>query len=149
MWIDLCVACCEKARKSELTSYTSDVCSGTCTLALSAATPTTISWAHVLAAFTTLNNLCVQNPIHTAKGGRAYYGQQAVRSWINGKKAKKMIKAKRKGLGRRDSIGNVNGATALPPGVNVTVFRNAGPGKLSCGWVLAEEGKDVGMCDGG
>ena len=116
---------------------------GTCTLGLSSNTSTQITWAHILTAFNTLNNLCVQNPIRAVKGGRAYYGQQAVSSWINGKKVK------RKSLGRRDSVGGVDGETALPPGVNLTVFQNAGPGKLSCGWVLAQEGKNVSMCEGG
>ena len=64
----------------------------------------TIMWAHLIAAFDALNLLCVHNPIKSVKGGRAYFGKQAVSSWINGK-----IK--------KDSVDNsFNGTYALPPG---------------------------------
>ena len=107
---------------------------GTCALGVSSPVATTITWAHLLAAFNTLNTLCVQNPIKAVKGGRAYYGQQAVTSWINGK---------------RDSIGNVNGSEALPQGINATVFRHSPTALLPCEWTLAQEGKNITMCAAG
>ena len=110
---------------------------GTCALGISSPTPTTITWAHILAAFATLNNLCVQNPIKAVKGGRAYYGQQAINSWFNGKRVK------------RDSVGGVNGTEALPPGINATIFRHEATSSLSCEWVLAQEGKNLTSCGAG
>ena len=107
--------------------------SGTCALGISSPIATTISWAHLLTAFETLNNLCVQNPIKNVKGGRAYYGTQSVDSWINGK---------------RDSVGGVNGSEALPSGVNATVWMHSTANNVDvkCEWQLAMEGKDVSNC---
>ena len=107
--------------------------SGTCALGISSPIATTISWAHLLAAFETLNNLCVQNPISSIKGGRAYYGSQSVSSWFNGK---------------RDSVAGVNGSEALPVGVNATVWRHdaGNSATLKCEWELAMEGKKVSEC---
>ena len=110
---------------------------GTCALGISSPVATSITWAHILAAFATLNNLCVQNPIQAVKGGRAYYGQQAITSWINGKRLK------------RDSVGNVNGSDALPPGINATIFRHEPTSSLNCEWVLAQEGKNLTRCETG
>lgn len=109
---------------------------GTCTLAISSPRAITITWAHILAAFSTLNNLCVQNPISAAKGGRAYYGQQTIKSWISGKKQK------------RDSVAGVNGTDALPLGINATIFRHETASSMSCEWVLAQEHKNLTMCEG-
>ena len=109
--------------------------SGTCALGISSRITTSISWAHLLAAFETLNNLCVQNPINEAQGGRAYYGTQMVSSWING---------------RRDSIAGVNGSQALPVEVNTTVWRHdpAKNASLKCEWQQATNGKSVSKCPG-
>lgn len=106
---------------------------GTCTLGISSTVATSITWALLLAAFDTLLNLCVQNPIQSAKGGRAYYGQQAMSSWVNGK---------------RDSVNGVSGSDALPPGINATIFRHNSKSSISCEWRLAQEGKNITMCEG-
>ncbi len=110
--------------------------SGTCAFGVSSPVALSISWAHLLTAFETINTLCVQSPMKTVKGGRAYFGAQSVDSWINGK---------------RDSVGGVNGSEALPPGVNVTVWkhgivRNVDP---VCEWQLAMNGKDIRQCEKG
>ena len=117
-----------------MTSNSHGTYPGTCALGISSAFPTTITWAHLHTAFQTLYNLCVKNPIRNAKGGRAYYGQQAVSSWINGK---------------RDSVGGVNGSEALPPGINATIFRHDSSSNMSCEWKLAQEGKNITMCEAG
>lgn len=108
--------------------------SGTCALGISSPVATTITWAHLLTAFETLNNLCVQNPIKSVKGGRAYYGTQIVNSWISGK---------------RDSVGGINGSEALPLGINATVWRHSNSEKVdvNCEWQLAMEGKDISNCE--
>ena len=80
---------------------------------------------------------CVQSPVSVVKGGRAYYGQQRVSSWINGKARKK-----------RDSI-RVDATEALPRGINATIFRHDAQSNESCEWVLAEEGKNLTGCRGG
>ena len=96
--------------------------------------PTTIMWAHLIAAFETLNMFCVQNPIKSIKGGRAYYGKQTVSSWINGK-------------AKRDATDDaVNATEALPPGINATVFKHNPKSQLACEWTLAEEGKNLSSC---
>ena len=106
---------------------------GSCALGVSSPIATQISWAHLLTAFETLNTLCVQNPIKSVKGGRAFYGTQSVNSWINGK---------------RDSIAGVNGFDALPKGINATVWNHSDKKNvdLKCEWRLATEGKDITYC---
>ncbi len=80
---------------------------------------------------------CVQNPISKIKGGRAYYGQQRMSSWINGKARK------------RDSNSTMVDATeVLPRGINATIFRHDAQSDKSCEWVLAEEGKNLTNCRG-
>lgn len=107
--------------------------SGSCALGISSPVATKITWAHLLAAFETINTLCVQNPLKSVKGGRAYFGTQNVGSWINGK---------------RDSVGGVNGSEALPLGVNATVWKHSTKNvNLYCEWQLAMEGKDVSDCE--
>ncbi len=73
-----------------------------------------------------------ENPIASAKGGRAYYGQQTISSWINGK---------------RDTVGDINGTEALPQGINATMFKHDSRSDMNCEWVLAQEGKDITMCN--
>ena len=107
---------------------------GTCALGVSSLTPTTIIWAHLLAAFDALNMLCVQNPISSVKGGRAYFGKQPESSWINGKV-------------KKDSVDDsINGTEALPPGINATIFKHNPNSQLACEWTLAGEKKDISSC---
>ena len=115
---------------------------GTCAFGVSSPIATTLTWAHILAAFGTLNNLCVQNPIKAVKGGRAFYGQQSVSSWINGK---------RDVIGERDAVGGVNGSEALPQGINATIFRHdaVADSALKCEWAMAAQGQNVNGCDVG
>ena len=107
---------------------------GTCALGISSLAPKTIIWAHLIAAFDALNMLCVQDPIKRVKGGRAYFGKQAVNSWINGKV-------------KKDSVENsINGTEALPPGINTTIFKHNPKSQLACEWTLAVEDKDISSC---
>lgn len=107
---------------------------GTCALGVSSLTPTTIVWAHLLAAFNALNMLCVQNPIKSVKGGRAYFAKQPVSSWINGKV-------------KKDSVDDsINGTEALPPGINATIFEHNPKSQLACKWTLAEERRNISSC---
>ena len=161
---------------------------------------TTISWTHILAAFETLTNLCVANPLYPqrSRGGFAYWSQQgqSVGSWIQGKRRKRSLGRirlvreegkRRKGrqgggggwwrigstwkkdeealvtgakLGRRDGVDGVDGATALPKGVNVTIFKTGSemvPAVLES-WLQCESvdndgqgqgAKNVSSCYGG
>ena len=116
---------------------------GTCALGISSFTAMTITWAHLLAAFETLNNLCVQNPIRNVQGGRAFHGAQALQYWLGGKKRSLMR--------TRDSVGDVRGTEALPEGINATVWRHdggGGRGTLECEWMKVMGGEDVGGCAG-
>ena len=133
---------------------------GTCTLAISSLTPTTILWAHLLTAFETLNMFCVQNPISAApKGGRAFYGKQHMSSWINGKrKARKRtddddddnhVKKKQNGWKKRyepSDDGMFDATKALPLGINTTIFRHDPGSQMACEWTLAEERKNLTEC---
>lgn len=110
---------------------------GTCALGVSSLTPRTIMWAHLIAAFDALNMLCVQNPIKRVKGGRAYFGKQAVNSWIHGKV-------------KKDSVENlINSTEALPRGINTTIFKHDPRSQLACEWTLAAENKDIKSCISG
>ena len=158
---------------------------------------TTISWIHILAAFETLTNLCVANPLYPkrSRGGFAYWSQQgqSVGSWIQGKRRKRTFgrrrligreeKERQEGgggwwrigstwrkdeeaqvtgakLGRRDGVDGVDGAMALPEGVNVTVFKTGSemvPAVLE-NWLQCESAdndgqgqgaKNVSLCRGG
>ncbi len=123
--------------------------SGTCALGISTtgATAVTITWAHLLAAFETLNNLCVQNPIQGVRGGRAYYGVQGLQSWLNGKKKRK--RGSETEMERRDSVGGVAGSEALPIGINATVWRHQEGQALQCEWGNAIRGEVVKGCESG
>ena len=115
---------------------------GTCALGISSAVATTITWAHLLAAFETLNTLCVQNPLGGVKGGRAFWGKQG-----SGRGGGWMLGGKR----RRDAVAGVSGAEALPVGVNATVWRHdgegeGGTGSAKCEWGKAVGGQDVSGC---
>ena len=148
---------------------------GTCALGISTAIPTTITWAHILAAFETLNTLCVQNPLKAVKGGRAFFGQQHQQQgvtaggsgWMGGRRRTKdkrdgwwtwmwASSSSSKSKGKRDQVGDVSGAEALPAGINATVWRHGGAGtaeeegeeagRLQCEWAKAVAGLDVSGC---
>lgn len=143
----------------------------TCTLAVSSSLPgpTTIRWAEVLAAFETLTNLCTTNPVlGRSKGGSAFWGRQRVRTWIHGKRRKKKKRGVRgngedgrkeeeeeeeaekgkRGLLERAGLAQINGAMALPKGFNVRIFRAGVPAEAGCQLVVAQEGKNVSLCNG-
>jgi len=89
--------------------------SESCSIGIAASIPMTLSWARVQAAVNDLVEVCVNNPLTTAVGGRAYYGRQnPVDSGggmgVGGRKLKKP---------RRD----VTALNALPPGANTTLFQ--------------------------
>ena len=117
---------------------------GTCGFGVSSLAPTTIMWAHLIAAFDTLNMFCVQNPISRIKGGRAYYGKQSVSSWINGK-AKRNVSSREYDDDDDDGT-TVNATEALPPGINATIFRHDAGTEMACEWSSAVERKNVSSC---
>ena len=134
--------------------------SGTCALGISSDKATTISWANLLAAFNTLNNLCVQHPLGgMGKGGGGIAewsgergaGAVAGLGDLNGRR-----KGKRGGsqMTGRPAAGMVWGYDALPPGINATVWRHddavspSGARGLQCEWRQAMVGGLMGVCIG-
>ena len=110
-------------------------CVGTCSVAISAAISITISWVQIQAALSTLRNFCLTRPSQPAQGGRAYHRSQGMMN---------------KRAGKRQS--QVNGLNALPPHVNVTLFRQTEPWisqtaeASSCTWKEITEGGNVDAC---
>lgn len=50
--------------------------SESCSIGIAASIPMTLSWAWVQATVNDLVEVCVNNPLTAAIGGRAYYGRQ-------------------------------------------------------------------------
>ncbi|CAF9908203.1 MAG: hypothetical protein ALECFALPRED_004349 [Alectoria fallacina] len=82
--------------------------SGTCQVAITAATTITLNWRQIRTALDTLFNICVNPPIYAGTGGKAYFGPQPVVS-------------RRSLWGKRQDDDDLSGLNALPPGGNITV----------------------------
>ena len=112
----------------------------TCYLALSAAISIILSWEQIRAAVGSLIGICIQNPIQTARGGRAYY--QASPHPISGRST---THRKRRNI-------HATGLDALPPGLNLTIFeqREAWTSPLdelkTCTWKAVSDGSPVSAC---
>lgn len=116
--------------------------SNMCYLAISAATSIVLTWAQIRTAVSTLMNVCVENPLKAAQGGKAYYTASPAPP-IHGRGGKK----------RRAQVdGGLNGLNALPPSVNVTIFEqrerwaDAQAEMRSCTWQAVEKGLPVARC---
>lgn len=115
--------------------------SETCNIGVSVSRSTTITWKQIQSAVTEIIEACVNNPLKSATGGRAFYGHQPMFNIdIAGKRKRK-----------RDS----DALNALPPGVNITLFQQFEIFRTpptdseeveSCTWQKALEGKDVRPC---
>lgn len=123
--------------------------SESCSIGISASIPMTLSWARIRAAVDDLVEICVNNPLTTAIGGRAYYGHQDPIDigggiGVGGRRAKKS---------RRD----VSALNALPPGANITLFQQleiietfppAVDEVRTCTWQQVLRHRDVRACAG-
>lgn len=123
--------------------------SESCSIGISAAIPTPPSWARIQAAVNDLVEICVNNPLATALGGRAHYGRQDPVDigggiGVPGRRTKKFRK-------------DVTALDALPPGANITLFQqleisetfpNAVDEARTCTWLQVVRGRDVRACAG-
>ena len=90
----------------------------TCAVAVSATKSVRLDWHQVSAAFTTLFEFCVDNPLLPPKGGRASFGANLASGIFT-------RNAKRKG--KED----ITGLNALPDGSIVSIWKHLGdPSKL-------------------
>ena len=82
------------------------------------------------------------------QGGRAFYKAPSPAGKVGGKRGQ----SSGSGWGEKRDIHSPSGSNALPPHVNVTMFRQQGnwvnPSVevKSCTWKAVEERKDVGSC---
>lgn len=121
----------------------------TCSIGISALTSVTLTWKQVLAAVEDLIEICVNNPLATAVGGRAFYGRQAL-SDIGGRRKRD------KGRGK-DNVRSDIALHALPPTVNISLFQqleklpdvsNPVEEVKSCTWQKVVAHQDVRKCRG-
>lgn len=83
--------------------------SGTCQVAITAATTITLNWRQIRTALDTLFNICVNPPYFAGTGGKAYFGPQPV------------VSRRSRWWKRQDDDDDLTGLNALPPGGNITV----------------------------
>ena len=81
----------------------------TCFVAIFSEIAILLTWNQIRAAVGAIINMCVQNPIQTSQGGRAYYGPAP------------------RVTSRDGSPMQVTGLNALPPHTNVTIFQQQEP----------------------
>lgn len=114
--------------------------SQTCNIGISVSRSTSVTWRQIKAAVDTIIEACVNNPLTSATGGRAFYGHQnGFNIDIVGKRRK------------RDS----DSLNALPLGVNITLFQQYesfptpptdDEEMASCTWLKALHDQDVRSC---
>ena len=114
--------------------------SQTCNVGISVSRSTSVTWRQIKAAVDEIIEVCVNNPLTLATGGRAFYGPQTgFNIGIAGKRRK------------RDS----DSPNALPLGVNITLFQQFenfptpptdSEEMESCTWLKALHGQDVRSC---
>ena len=100
----------------------------TCNLIISASTRTLLTWSQLQTALDMLINLCVEHPLKTPQGGRAYYQVQPQLS------------------GRRKRNDLITALNAIPPDVNMTIMAHNLAASLSCEWEAAQRGQAVSAC---
>ncbi|KAL9119695.1 MAG: hypothetical protein Q9187_003748 [Circinaria calcarea] len=127
----------------------------TCSIGISASTSVTLTWKQVLAAVEDLIEICVNNPLATAVGGRAFYGHQAL-SNIGGRRKRDKGRGRDRSGGKDKPQGDL-ALHALPPTVNVSLFQQfekfpdaSNPVKevQSCTWQKVVAHEDVRQCRG-
>ena len=114
--------------------------SQTCNIGISVSRSTSVTWRQIKAAVDTIIEACVNNPLTSATGGRAFYGHQnGFNIDIFGKKRKR----------------DPDSMNALPLGVNITLFQQFesfptpptdGEEMESCTWLKALHNQDVRSC---
>ena len=110
-----------------------------CYLAVTASTALTLTWQQIRVALDTLLHACIENPVSTSSGGRAFYGAPKSPLGTNGNFKNR----------RRDEVTMLN---ALPPPVTLTVFQQTEPwtstmGELiSCTWKAVQNRVSITTC---
>lgn len=113
---------------------------GSCSIGISASAPLVISWDQIKSALNNLIEICVNDPLAKAVGGRAFFG----------KPARQLYNVDGQRTGKRDAKVNV-----LPPHANITLFRQyelyptfpeTAAEIRSCTWQKILEGQDVRPC---
>ena len=80
--------------------------SETCNIGVSVSRSTTIRWGQIKSAIDELIETCVNNPLTSSMGGRAFSGHQPIDT-----------------AGKRRRKRDEDSRNALPPGVNITLFQ--------------------------
>ena len=86
-------------------------------------------------------NICITDPVFGSRGGHAYHGPQPTIQNSGRKKRK-----------RQDA--NLSGLNALPPGVNMTIFKQTEPWvndeveMKTCTWLAVSKGEPISTCPG-
>ncbi len=113
--------------------------SETCNIGISVIKSTTVTWKQIKSAVDEIIEISVDSPLRKAVGGRASYGHQALFDIGLGKRRKR----------------DADSLTALPPGVNVTLFQQLeyfptfppdSEELKSCTWQNALDKQDVRPC---
>ena len=106
----------------------------TCFVAISAEIIILLSWSQIRTAVSTIMNMCIQNPLQSSQGGRAYY--------------KSAAKATR----RDGGFTQLTGLNALPPHTNITIFQQQEPWTdptkelSSCTWDAVQNRNPLTKC---
>ncbi|MCJ1227305.1 hypothetical protein MMC12_003960 [Toensbergia leucococca] len=108
-----------------------------CYLGVSSTIATVLTWQQIQAALDTLMSICVQNPVHSSIGGRAFYGTQPQFS------ARQLASSSDAGAGA-----DITGLNALPPHANATLFTVDESATASCTWLAVVDGHPISVCDG-
>ena len=111
----------------------------TCAVTVSAASQIVLLGSQLMAAFTALLDNCVDDPVSTPSGGRAYYGvHPAPAISIQDIFGPSRIK--------RDTS-DVSGLNALPPLVNVTIFSHNHSANVTCEAQAAQQRQSISSCE--
>ncbi|MCJ1231895.1 hypothetical protein MMC12_008574 [Toensbergia leucococca] len=102
-----------------------------CYLAISTIILTVINWLHIQEALETLLSFCVQHPLQTSIGGRAFYKPLPQ---LNGRD-------------EANANANVTSSGVLLSLANITVFTVDVSATLNCTWQAIEEGRTISSCD--
>ena len=110
--------------------------SSTCNIAIAAMTTIVVTWEQITTAVKELIEICVNSPVSSSIGGRAFAGIQSALSIGRGQKMKR----------------DVTSLNALPLAVNITLFQqlenfpNATEELSTCTWQHILDGRDVRSC---
>ena len=96
----------------------------TCAVIISATSQIVLLGSQLIAAFISLVNTCIDDPISNPSGGRAYYGVHSA----PGVSIEELFGPSRR---KRDAA-DVTGLNALPPPINMTVFAHSHSANVIC-----------------